>query len=233
MGSTRLPGKVLEEIGGETMLSRVVKRTKQARSLHEIIVATTTAEKDNTIVDECQRFQFAVYRGEEHDVLDRYYHTALAYKLNTIVRVTSDCPLIDPTIIDRVIGAFLSESPDYASNVVERTYPLGLDVEVMTIDALTRAWSESEKPYERIHVTPFIYQKPDLFHLLHIKGDVDYSHYRWTVDTPEDLVFVRTIYERFGNSDSVSWKEVVGLLESEPELIGINRHIRQKSLMEG
>jgi spore coat polysaccharide biosynthesis protein SpsF len=233
MGSTRLPGKALEDIGGETMLARAVMRTKQARLLHETIVATTTTEKDNAIVDECQRLHFALYRGEEHDVLDRYYQAALAYKVDTIVRITSDCPLIDPTIIDRVIGAFLSKSPDYASNVVERNYPMGLDVEVMTMQALTKAWREADKPYERTHVTPYIYQNTSLFRLLHVTGDADYSHYRWTVDTPEDLAFVRTIYERFGNSNSIRWKEVIGLLDSEPELADINRHIRQKSLMEG
>jgi len=149
------------------------------------------------------------------------------------VRITSDCPLIDPAIIDRVIGAFLSKRPDYASNVVERNYPMGLDVEVMTMQALTKAWREADKPYERTHVTPYIYQNPSLFRLLHVTGDADYSHYRWTVDTPEDLAFVRTIYERFGNSNSIRWQEVVGLLDSEPELADINRHIRQKSLMEG
>jgi spore coat polysaccharide biosynthesis protein SpsF len=233
MGSTRLPGKVLEDIGGETMLARVVLRTRKAHALRETIVATTKAKKDDAIVDECRRFNCTVYRGEEHDVLDRYYQTALAYRVDTIVRITSDCPLIDPSIIDRVIAAFLSENPDYASNVVERTYPMGLDVEVMTMHALTKAWLEADKPYERTHVTPYIYQNPSLFRLLHVRGTADYSHYRWTVDTPEDLVLVRKIYERFGNSNSISWKEVVRLLESVPELAEINRHIRQKSLMEG
>jgi spore coat polysaccharide biosynthesis protein SpsF len=233
MGSTRLPGKVLENIGGKTMLARVVLRTKQARLLHETVVATTTAKKDDAIVNECQRLDFAVYRGEEHDVLDRYYQAAVAYKLDIIVRLTSDCPLIDPTIIDRIIGEFLSKGSEYASNVVKRSYPVGLDVEVMTINALEQAWREADQPYERTHVTPFIYQNPSLFHLMQISGEVDYSHYRWTVDTHEDLAFVRTIYKRFGNTDNIGWKKVIRLLESEPELAEINRHIRQKSIMEG
>jgi spore coat polysaccharide biosynthesis protein SpsF len=233
MGSTRLPGKVLEDIGGKTMLARVVLRTKQARLLKEAVVATTTSKKDDAIVDECQRFDFSVFRGDEQDVLDRYYQAALANKLDIIVRITSDCPLIDPTIIDRVIDVFLSKEPDYASNVVKRCYPVGLDVEVMTIKALEQAWREAEQPYERAHVTPFIYQNPSLFRLLRISGDIDYSHYRWTVDTQEDLVFIRTIYKRFGNTDNIGWEKVIRLLEFEPELADINRHIRQKSLMEG
>lgn len=233
MGSTRLPGKVLEDISGETMLARVVMRTKQAGLLHQTIVATTTDQKDNAIVDECQRLNIAIYRGKEHDVLDRYYRTALEYKLDTIVRITSDCPLIEPTIIDRVIGAFLSKRPDYASNVVKRTYPLGLDVEVMTMTVLARAWQEAEEQYERVHVTPFIYQNPNRFRLLHVKGAVDYSDYRWTVDTPEDLIFIRTVYERFGEAKEVGWKDVLRLLEYEPDLIAINQHIKQKSLIAG
>ena len=233
MGSTRLPGKVLEDIGGKTMLARVVLRTKQARLLEEVIVATTTAKNDDPIVDECQRLDFAVYRGEGLDVLDRYYQAAVAYKLGIIVRITSDCPLIDPIIIDRIIGEFLSKGTDYASNVVKRSYPVGLDVEVMTINALEQAWREADQPFERTHVTPFIYQNPSIFHLLQLSGKVDYSHYRWTVDTHEDLDFVRTIYRRFGNTDNIGWKEVIRLLGSEPELAEINRHIRQKSLLEG
>ena len=233
MGSTRLPGKVLKDIGGKTMLARVVLRTKQARLLHEAVVATTAAAKDDDIVEECRRFDFSFFRGEEHDVLDRYYQTALAYKYDVIVRITSDCPLIDPKVIDSVIDEFLSKKPDYASNVLKRSYPAGLDVEVMTISVLEQAWREAEQSYERIHVTPFIYQNPDLFHLLRVGGEIDYSHYRWTVDTPEDLAFVRTIYKRFGNTDNIGWEEVLRLLESEPELADINRHIQPKSLMEG
>ena len=233
MGSTRLPGKVLADIGGKTMLARVVLRTRQARLIQDAVVATTTAGKDHTIVDECRRFYFPVFRGDEHDVLDRYYQTALAYNYDIIVRITADCPLIDPAIIDLVADTFLAKGPDYASNVVKRSYPVGLDVEVMTIKALEQAWREAEQPYERTHVTPFIYQNPSLFNLLHISAKIDYSHYRWTVDTQEDLAFIRTIYKRYGNADDISWKKVIRLLESEPELADINRHIRQKSLMEG
>ena len=150
MRSTRLLGKVMEDIGGETMLARVVGRTKRAQLLHDVVVATTLDPADEVIADECQRLDVSVYRGEELDVLDRYYQTALHHQIDTVVRITADSPLIDPTIVDKVIGAFLPEGPDYASNVVARTYPLGLDTEVMTSSALKRAWQEAKAPYERV-----------------------------------------------------------------------------------
>jgi spore coat polysaccharide biosynthesis protein SpsF len=222
----------MEDIGGETMLARVVRRTKRAQLLHEVVVATTVNPEDVDIVDECERLHVAVYRGEELDVLDRYYQAASHHQSDTIVRITSDSPLIDPAVVDKVISAFLREEPDYASNVVERSYPLGLDTEVMTRSALKRAWLQAKAPYERAHVTPFINQNPGIFRLLHVKGEEDYSNYRWTVDMPEDLAFVRAVYERLRNSESTSWKDVVNLLERDPSLTEINRHVRQKMLME-
>jgi spore coat polysaccharide biosynthesis protein SpsF len=134
--------------------------------------------------------------------------------------------------VDKVIGAFLAEAPDYASNVIERTYPLGLDTEVMTLSALTRAWQEAREAYERVHVTPYIYENPELFRLLHVKAQADYSHHRWTVDMPEDLALVRAVYDCLGNDESISWEDVVALLEKDPSLAEINRHVRQKALLE-
>lgn len=233
MGSTRLPGKVLEDIGGQTMLARVVTRTKRAALISKIIVATTTAAQDDTIVNECHRLQITFFRGKEQDVLDRYYQTAMAYGLDVIVRITADCPLIDPAIIDRVVAAFLAERPDYTSNVINRSYPFGLDVEVISRRALERAWQEAEKPYQRTHVTPFIYENPDLFRIMQVNADSDYSHHRWTVDTPEDLTFVREIYRRLKDTDTMDWNKIIRILASEPELVEINSHICQKPLMEG
>ena len=196
------------------------------------MVATTVNAEDEVIVDECQRLDVAVYRGNESDVLDRYYQAASVYRSDTIVRITSDCPLIDATVVDKVIGAFLDETPDYASNVVERTYPMGLDTEVMSMSTLTRAWKEARQTYERVHVTPYIYENPELFRLLHVKGEADYSHYRWTVDVPEDLAFVRGVYHGLGNNEFVRWKDVVDLLEKDPSLAEMNQHVRQKALLE-
>ena len=150
MGSNRLPGKVMKDIGGETMLARVVKRTKRAELLDNVVVATTVDPRDDVIVNECQRLDVPVCRGKESDVLDRYYQAALLHRSDTIVRITSDSPLIDPAVVDKIISAFLSENPDYASNVVERTYPMGLDTEVMSMSALKRAWEEARQAYERV-----------------------------------------------------------------------------------
>ncbi len=233
MGSTRLPGKVLQAIGGKTMLARVVERTRQASRLNQVIVATTQAVADQAIVDECQRLQVSCFCGSELDVLDRYYRAAQAHQAEAVVRITSDCPLIDPEVIAQVISTFLQEPCDYASNVLERRFPRGLDTEVMSVETLERAWREAQAPYERVHVTPFIWQNPQLFHLTSVKGDVDYSQQRWTVDTPEDLEFVRQVYARFAGRDLFSWREVLALMEREPELAELNRHIAQKALEAG
>jgi spore coat polysaccharide biosynthesis protein SpsF len=230
MGSTRLPGKVMKDIGGETMLARVVWRARRAKLLDEVVVATTNKSADTPIIAECGKLDVPVFRGDEQDVLDRYYRSAQANRAEAVVRITSDCPLIDPEIIDEVIHAFLKEKPDYASSTF---YPRGLDIEVMTMTSLERAWHESNKSYHRIHVTPYIYQNPDMFRLLTVKAEEDYSNYRWTVDTREDLNFVRSVYSRLDNTDAFGWHDVLTVLDQEPELIELNRHIRQKSLEEG
>lgn len=233
MGSSRLPGKVMRNICGRTMIARVVRRATRSELIDQIVVATTTKTSDDPIVAECDRLNVPVFRGDEQDVLDRYYQAAMAYNAEAIVRITSDCPLIEPKVVDRVIQALLNEHPDYASNSIKHTYPRGLDAEVMTMEALIRAWQKATEPYQRIHVTPYIYQNPDQFKLFSVMYEADYSYYRWTVDTQEDLDFVRAVYSRLGNMDTFTWKDVLAILEKEPVLTEINRHIRQKSLEEG
>lgn len=232
MSSTRLPGKVLLDIGGETMLSRVVHRTRAA-SLDEVVVATALGPADDPIVWECEKLGVAAFRGSETDVLDRTYRAAQESQAEGIVRITSDCPLIDPQVIDRVVGAFRQARPDYASNVLQRTYPRGLDTEVMAFHALERAWLEASEPYQRVHVTPYFYQNPARFRLLSVVHESDYSQTRWTVDTADDLAFVRAVYERLGNERGFGWLEVLALLEREPALAELNRQVRQKALHEG
>jgi spore coat polysaccharide biosynthesis protein SpsF len=233
MGSTRLSGKVLGEIGGKTMLARVVCRTQRASSLDEVVVATTTNLTDDVIADECGKLHVALFRGDEQDVLDRYYQAAQSHRADLVVRITSDCPLIEPEVIDHVVGEFLVTQPDYASSTLERTYPRGLDTEVMSLAALKRAWSEASEPYQRVHVTPYLYQNPGLFRLLSVTHKEDLSQHRWTVDTAEDLAFVREVYRRLGNDDAFSWRQVLDLLAHEPELMAINQEIQQKALHEG
>jgi spore coat polysaccharide biosynthesis protein SpsF len=230
MGSTRLPGKVLKDLEGETVLARVVNRLGRARLITELLVATTDIAADDAIVEECRKLSVSVSRGAQDDVLDRYYRAAQLAQADVVVRITSDCPLIDAEVTDKTIAAFLEASPDYASNALVRTYPRGLDTEVVSSAALGRAWQEARKSYEREHVTPYIYEHPAEFNLLSVTNAVDHSGYRWTVDTPEDLEFVRALYARLG--DRSRWRDVIGLLEREPALMELNRWIKQKELHE-
>jgi len=233
MGSTRLPGKVLRDIRGASMLARVVGRARQSKFLDEILVATTTEPLDDPIVSACRMLETTVFRGSQEDVLDRYYRAALAYKAEAVVRITSDCPLIDPEIVDRVVRSFLEKKPDYASNTLIRSYPRGLDAEVMSMASLAKAWEQSHELYERVHVTPYIYQNPVLFRLLPVKGKEDFSDYRWTVDTPEDLTFIVAVYARLGDRKNFGWRDVLGVLSREPDLVRLNKHAQQKALEEG
>lgn len=232
MGSTRLPGKALMDIHGRTMLARVVRRTRRFLLISEVIVATTTKKADEAILQECRQLDIPVFRGSEQDVLDRYYHAAKAFSADAIVRITSDCPLIDPEIIQKVVQAYLKGCADYASNTLARTYPRGLDVEVFSFWALEKAWRDASKDYEHVHVTPFIYQHPEKFRLLSVTADENLSFYRWTVDTEDDLNLVRAIYEELHMDDEFTWNDVLTMLKRKPELADINRHIRQKSLEE-
>jgi spore coat polysaccharide biosynthesis protein SpsF len=243
MRSTRLPGKVLKDLDGETVLARVVNRLRRARLIDEVLVATTDHGADDAIVKECRSLEVSVFRGNEDDVLDRYFQAAQLAKAEVVVRITSDCPFIDPEITDKTIAAFLEAAPDYASNVLVRTYPRGLDTEVMSMAALGRAWREAREQYEREHVTPHIYERPAEFKLLSVTGDADYSRLRWTVDTLEDLEFVRAVYAGLKNAQIKNarasgnsmflWRDVLDLLDREPGLMELNRSVLQKALHEG
>jgi spore coat polysaccharide biosynthesis protein SpsF len=230
MGSSRLPGKVLMDLGGETVLARVVNRLRRSMLLDDIVVATTQSASDDVIVSECERLAVESFRGSEVDVLDRYYQAAQVCKADVVVRITSDCPLTDPVVVDEIIAVFHDQQADYASNTIVHTYPRGLDAEVVSRTALERARAEARQSYEREHVTPYFYEHPELFRIASCQGSADYSHYRWTLDTPDDLRLIRRIYSRFGNQDIFGWQEAVALMEREPELAELNSHILQKSL---
>jgi spore coat polysaccharide biosynthesis protein SpsF len=232
MGSTRLPGKVLLDLGGETVLARVITRLRRAELVEEVVVATTTSQADEAILEECKRIGVSSFRGSEDDVLDRYYQAATAFGAGAVVRITSDCPLIEPELVDKTIKAFVNRHGDYASNVFPRTYPRGLDTEVFTMPALQRAWKEATQPYQREHVTPYLYEHPEWFRLITVSGTQDYSHYRWTLDTAEDLSLLREIYSRCDNRDDFHWRKVLSLMEQEPDLAAINGSVKQKALRE-
>jgi spore coat polysaccharide biosynthesis protein SpsF len=233
MGSTRLPGKVLKDLGGQTVMARVLRRVSRMRAVDEMIVATTSGTADDPVVGEASRNGVPVYRGSDEDVLDRYYQAACLSKADVIVRITADCPLIDPGVSDRVIDKFLDVRPDYASNTLERTYPRGLDTEVASFATLQRAWEYAREPYQRAHVTPYIYQNGRQFRLFSVKGIENYSHHRWTLDTPEDLEFLRGVYAKLSGNEDLGWQDVLKIVESDPALSAINRHICQKALSEG
>jgi spore coat polysaccharide biosynthesis protein SpsF len=232
MGSTRLPGKVLMDLAGASILERGFRRLSRARTLDKVVIATTVERADDALEAVCRTNGWPCARGNESDVLDRYYRAAVAYAADVVVRVTSDCPLIEPEIVDQVVTDLLQGEPraDYVSNTLPpRTFPRGLDVEAVRFDALERAWREDTDPTLREHVTPYIYRHPESFRLRAVTSDVDYSDQRWTVDTPEDLAFVRRIYEHIGH-DRFSWRDVLSVLETHPDWLAINRDIVQKAV---
>lgn len=234
MGSTRLPGKVLADIAGEPMLVRVVERARRAGTVDEVAVATTTDDEDDPIAALCTARGYAFGRGAVRDVLDRTYRLARSLGASMVVRLTADCPLIDPEVIDHTVGEFLRADPpvDFAANrfppPMERTYPIGLDVEVCTFAALERAWREARRPYEREHVMPYLYEEPGRFRVLHVRSETDYGRLRWTVDTAEDLELVRAIYAAFDGRDDFSWRQVLELFARRPELAEINAAVVHK-----
>jgi len=233
MTSTRLPGKVLMDIGGRTMLERVIMRTRRASLVEEVVVATTNAAEDNQLVSACEALDAPVMRGSTEDVLDRFHQAAAVFAADAIVRITSDCPLIDPSLIDDVVKAFLAGRPDYASNVLQRSYPRGLDTEVMTRAALDRAWKEASGSQYRAHVTPYVYLHPAEFRLVSVCGSNDFSAHRWTVDKKIDLDVVRDIYSAAGNRDDLDWNEALALVQAQPDSLTRNRDVRQKTLEDG
>ena len=212
MSASRLPGKVLLDMGGKPLLARVVERTSRAQLVDDVVVATSQEAADDPIEAFCTDQGYTCFRGSLHDVLDRCYHAAKLKLANVVVRITADCPIIDPLVIDQTISAFYGIGPDlitdsgssrshhnsnpipacdFAANRLpppwERTFPIGLDTEVCTFSALEIAWKEADQAHQREHVMPFLYENDQRFRILLVNHDPDYGDYRWTVDTPQDL----------------------------------------------
>jgi spore coat polysaccharide biosynthesis protein SpsF len=215
------------------MLARVVVRARRARSLGRVVVATTTDPGDDLLAAYCRKQGFPVFRGDPYDVLDRYYQAARRFDAEIIVRLTADCPVIDPREIDRTVSAFLDAKVDFAANRLpppwHRTTPIGMDTEVVTFRALARAWREAEAKYEREHVMPYFYEEAGRFNILLVDHDPDLGDLRLTVDTPEDLELVRKVFDRFGNTDEFSMAEMAALLENHPELRQLNAAVTHKT----
>lgn len=232
MGSSRLPGKVLMDIEGKPMLEWVVSRVRQSNRVHEVVVATTTDPSDDQVAEFCQDNGIAVYRGSTFDVLDRYYQAASQAKADVVVRVTADCPLIDPQEIDTLLSEFFDRQVDFATNRLpppwHRTFPIGLDTEVASFTALERAWKEASEKHDREHVMPYLYEVEGRFKIYYHNTSPDYGDMRWTVDTAEDLQAVRLIFSHLSNKDHFTWHDVLDVVQQNPELGNINAGIRHK-----
>lgn len=233
MRSTRLPGKILADICGRPMLWHVIDRLKYSRLIGKILVATTRTREDDIVEDLCKKCGIDFYRGSEPDVLDRYYEAARINNADMIVRIAADCPLIDPVISDKVIAAYSENMDNFsgASNVINRTYPRGLDTEVFPFAVIKRTWEEAEKPYYREHVTPYIYEHKKLFKVLSVENDRNFGNLRWTVDEASDLKFVKEIYGMLYKENKIfTIKDILKALEDSPSLKNINMHVKQKAV---
>jgi spore coat polysaccharide biosynthesis protein SpsF len=225
MGSTRLPGKVLIDIEGKPVLWHLINRLQKSQLIDKIVIATTSNKNDIPILKFAEENGIDSYAGSEDDVLDRYYQAAKKFKADPIVRITADCPLIDPRIVDRVVGEFLNMKGCDAAGT-DGTFPDGLDTSVFSFRALEKAWREARLPSEREHVGPYISKHPELFKIRGISYPTDLSHLRWTVDQEEDLTLVREIFQRLFREGEIFYTEdILRLLEKEPRLMDINSHI--------
>ena len=233
MGSTRLPGKSLKSIKGKPMLDLLTKRLQLVDNADEIVVATTTNPKDDPIADYCKSNEIKLFRGSEEDVLDRFYQTATKHQADVIVRITGDCPLMDPNLVRAMIHQFQENGNcDYLSNTQTRTFPRGLDVEVFNFKTLSVSHAEAIKPHEKEHVTPFIYHHPERFKIEQYINSVNLSDHRWTVDTPEDFELVEKIIGEMLQKPNFSMADVLTVLKKHPDWVKINAHIEQKKLPE-
>jgi len=233
MGSTRLPGKVLMDVGGRPVLAFMVQRLESSQTLSQVCVATSSLERDEPIVTLCEAMGTRCIRGPEEDVLERYRLAAEILGADVVVRLTADCPLICPKVMDQVVSAFLAADPpvDYASNCLRRTYPRGLDTEVFSRSALDLAAREATVPSDREHVTPFIWRQPRRFRHLNVEDTEDYSGLRWTVDTEEDLQFVRRMVGALGERASgATYQELRAHYLAHPEWACINAAVEQKGI---
>ncbi len=226
LGSSRLPAKVLTDLGGQPVLWHVVERLRACTKLDQIVVATTIGKSDHRIVSFCSRNGVSCFRGSEDDVLDRYYRAAEEFGGDPVVRITADCPLIDPGIVDEVVSEFQDGDFDYYATD-EKSYPDGLDCEVFSYATLHDSWLQAHKRSDREHVTPYIVDNPGRYRIGFHRG-MNHGEMRWTLDRPEDLRFLRRVFEKLGSdSRGVRATDVLQLLKDDPELARINSHIER------
>jgi spore coat polysaccharide biosynthesis protein SpsF len=228
-GSTRLPGKVLKLLAGKPLLERMVDRVHAATMTSDIVVITTTDTADDAIVELCEKISVKSFRGHTTDLLDRHYQAAILEHADVVVKIPSDCPLIDPAIIDRVLKQYLDHEGefDFVSNLHPATYPDGNDIEVMTIETLKAAWSTASLAFEREHTTPYIWERPEQFRLSNVEWEAGLNYsmsHRWTIDYPEDYEFIARVYNELQSDVSKPFglATIVELLKQKPEIAEIN-----------
>jgi spore coat polysaccharide biosynthesis protein SpsF len=229
-GSTRLPGKVLLPVKGGTLLERMLERVRAAKTPFDLVVATTHLEDDQPIAELCRSLDVRCYAGHPTDLLDRHYRAALSSSAKAVVKIPSDCPLIDPGVIDRVLALYLEDPDryDYVSNLHPATYPDGNDVEIFSFAALETAFREAVKPFHREHTTPFLWDQPDRFRLANVgyEKDLSMSH-RFTIDYREDYAFIQAVFEALDRPGEVfSLEEILAFLERKPEVLFLNARLR-------
>jgi spore coat polysaccharide biosynthesis protein SpsF len=230
MGSTRLPGKVLMPIRGRHVLWHVLNRLKYSTKINKMVLAIPDSESDSVLELFARKYNVNYYRGSEDDVLSRYYNAAAKFSADTIVRITADCPLIDPRVVDSMVECYFSSGVDY---VYSGEFPYGLGLEVFNFSVLKKAYEDAVEPYDREHVSPYIYHHPNLFSvkLVEAIGKLRRPELRLTVDTKEDLELVKEIFNRMYKEGQIFYAEdVIDLLDEHPELVSINSHIVQKEL---
>lgn len=236
MGSTRLPGKVTMMLGAKTVLEHVVARVEKSNVIDTIVVATSVLPQDDIIYDLTQKIGVACHRGSEDNVLSRYYEAAISHQADIIVRITADCPFLDPVLLESMMISFCearnnADPIDYLSNSLERSYPRGLDIEIFTMHALTQAFHQADQDYQKEHVTPYINQHPNLFILGNYANQHNLSEHRWTLDTEEDYLFISSVYNKLCvNNDYFTTDDLLDLLQKEPWLSELNCHVKQKSV---
>ncbi len=224
MGSTRLPGKVLKSVLGKPLLWYLFERLKTLHHNVQLLLATTTASQDEQLVKFGEDYGIQTFAGNEDDVLDRYYQAAIKTNADVIVRLTGDCPLIDPEVVDKCLDAYFNGLNDYVCNRIPPTYPDGLDTEVFSERVLQIAWREARLKSEREHVTPFIYNHPERFTIYSIKNKVDWSKYRLTVDEAEDFELIKTIICHFQERwNAFSTLDIISFIEKDPKIMAINK----------
>jgi spore coat polysaccharide biosynthesis protein SpsF len=227
MGSSRLPGKILLPLSGEPLLIRMIERVKASRYCGRVVVATTYLSDDDPIIDLCKKNSISFYRGHPDDLLDRHLNVGKKYNSDAVVKIPSDCPLIDPAVIDKVIKFYLDNpSFDYVSNLHPATFPDGNDVEIFSLDSLEKAWEEADKEFEREHTTPYFWENPDKFKIGNVTWEVglDYSmSHRFTIDYKEDYNFIKSVFnELYDKNHIFSLNDILTLLNEKPELSKIN-----------